>query len=107
MHCTNCHQAESSSIPHAPPGGPDWRLPPAVSPMAWRGLTPGEQCRMLTDRTKNGNRDLTQLLDHLKTDRLVISSWSPGPGRPVPPLTHDTFVQRFQEWIAGGAQCPQ
>ena len=42
MRCTNCHQETSSTIHHAPPGGPDWRLPPAATPMAWRGLSPGD-----------------------------------------------------------------
>lgn len=107
MRCTNCHQETSSTTPHAPPGGPDWRLPPAATPMAWRGLTPGDQCRMLLDRSKNGNHGLAELLEHVKHDRLVMASWTPGPGRPLPPISHDAFAQRFQEWVEGGARCPE
>lgn len=106
MRCTNCHQDESSTTPHAPPGGPDWRLPPAVTPMAWRGLSQRDVCRMLIDRNRNGNRSLADLLEHVAADPLVMSGWSPGFGRPVPPLSHEVFVQRFREWIAGGARCP-
>src|SRR5206468_3259312 len=107
MRCTNCHPESSSTVPHAPPGGPDWRLPPPATPMAWRGLSPGDQCRMLSDRSKNGNRGLADLLEHVKHDRLVIASWSPGPARPVPPMSHEAFVQQFQEWLGGGARCPE
>jgi hypothetical protein len=107
MRCTNCHQEASGSIPHAPPGGPDWHLPAAATPMAWRGLSPGEQCRMLIDRSRNGNRGLPELLEHVTTDGLVIASWSPGPGRSAPPLSHEVFVQRFKEWMESGAHCPE
>ena len=83
MRCTNCHQDVSSSTPHAPPGAPDWRLPPPATPMAWKELTPGDQCRMLKDQTKNGRRTLADLLEHVSRDRIVTSSWNPGPGRPA------------------------
>jgi hypothetical protein len=106
MKCANCHQEVSLAAAHTPPGGPDWRLPPPATPMAWRGLSAAQQCRMLKDRTKNGNRGLEELLDHAKNDRLVIASWQPGPGRAGPPVSHEVFVQRFSEWIAGGAACP-
>jgi len=107
MRCTTCHQEVSSTTPHAPPGAPDWRLPPPATPMAWKELTPGDQCRMLTDRTKNGNRTLADLLEHLDRDRLVVSSWNPGPGRPLPPLSHEALVQQFKTWIELGATCPE
>lgn len=107
MRCTNCHQVESSTIPHAPPGAPDWRLPPPRTPMAWTGLGPGDLCRMIKDPARNGNRGLPELLTHVTHDDLVIASWNPGPGRPVPPLTHEEFVRRFKEWIDGGADCPE
>jgi hypothetical protein len=106
MKCANCHQEASLAQPHTPPGGPDWRLPPAATPMAWRGLSAADQCRMLKDRTKNGNRGLEELLDHAKNDPIVNASWQPGPGRAGPPVSHEVFVQRFSEWIAGGAACP-
>jgi len=107
MHCTNCHQDVSWATPHAPPGAPDWRLPPMATPMAWKGLTLGDQCRMLKDPTKNGNRTVADLLEHVSRDRIVVSSWNPGPGRPLPPLSHEAFVQQFKAWIDLGAICPE
>jgi hypothetical protein len=107
MRCTNCHQDESLPVPHAPPGAPDWRLPPAATPMAWKGLTTGEQCRMLKDPSKNGHKTPPQLLEHVRHDPLVIASWSPGPGRAVPPISHEAFVEAVKNWIDLGAACPE
>lgn len=106
MRCSNCHQDASPPIPHAPPGAPDWHLPPASTPMAWNALTPGDQCRMLKDPGRNGNRTLADLLDHAARDPLVVASWNPGPGRRVPPLSHEIFVAQFTRWIELGAVCP-
>jgi len=107
MRCGNCHQEVSSLVPHAPPGAPDWRLPAPAVPMAWKGLAAGDQCRMLKDKTKNGNRTLADLLDHVSHDPLVAAGWNPGPGRPVPPLSHEAFVEQFKQWIETGASCPE
>ena len=75
--------------------------------MAWKGLAAGDQCRMLKDKTKNGGRTLADLLDHMSHDPLVVASWNPGPGRSLPPLSHDAFVQAFKAWIDTGAICPE
>ena len=107
MRCTNCHQEVSSLEPHAPPGALDWRLPPPSEPMVWRGLTIGDQCRMLKDPAKNGNRTLAALLEHAEHDHLIVGSWNPGPGRSVPPLSHSAFVEQFKLWIEMGAPCPE
>jgi hypothetical protein len=107
MRCTNCHQETSGSTPHTPPGAPGWRLPAAATPMAWHGLTPGQQCRMLKDRRTNGNRSLADLLDHADHDAIVLAGWNPGPGRTLPPLSHAAFVDRFKHWIDLGAACPE
>ena len=106
MRCTNCHQNVSSRLPNAPPGAPDWRLPPNDTPMAWKGLSAGDQCRLLKDSRTNGNRSLADLLTHTKTDPLVLAGWNPGPGRVVPALSHDAFVDQFKTWIDLGAACP-
>jgi hypothetical protein len=106
MRCTNCHQDVSSPLPHAPPSAPDWRLPPPATPMAWKQLTPGDQCRMLKDQTQNGNRTLADLLEHVSHDPIVTSSWNPGPGRLPPSLSHEAFVEQFKTWIDLGAICP-
>ena len=107
MRCTNCHQDASLPVPHAPPGAPDWRLPPAATPMAWKGLTVGEQCRMLKDPSKNGNKTPQQLLEHVRHDPLVRAGWSPGLGRALPPMSHEAFVEAVKIWIDLGAACPE
>lgn len=107
MRCSNCHQDASVPVPHAPPGAPDWRVPPSATPMAWKGLTVGEQCRMLKDTARNGHRTLAELLEHVRHDPLVLAGWSPGPGRTLPPISHDALVAQFKTWIDLGAVCPQ
>jgi hypothetical protein len=107
MRCTNCHQDKSLTVPHAPPGAPDWRLPPAATPMAWKGLSIGEQCRMLKDPSRNGNRTPQQLLEHVSHDPLVLASWNPGPGRLPPPMSHGAFVEAVRTWVDGGVACPE
>jgi hypothetical protein len=107
MRCANCHQNENSFAAHAPPGAPNWRLPPPSTPMAWQGLSTGELCRTLKDPARNGGRSLAQLVDHVETERLVLWAWNPGPGRTLPPLSHDQFVERVKQWIATGAACAE
>ncbi len=107
MRCANCHQETSSLAAHAPPGAPDWRLPPPDRPMAWKGLSPAELGRMLKDRAKNGNRSLADLVEHVTSDKLVTACWKPGPGRALPPLSHQEFVEKFTEWVNNGAACAE
>jgi len=106
LRCFACHQTENGKALHAPPGAADWQLPPQKTPMAWKGLSMGELCRTVKDPTKNGNRTLQDLIPHMDTP-LVRWAWSPGPGRTVPPLSHDEFVSRLKEWIDTGAACPE
>ncbi|MBV9182808.1 MAG: hypothetical protein JO356_15970 [Acidobacteria bacterium] len=106
MRCSNCHQDTNSSQLHAPPGCPDWRLPPPSMRMAWQGLSVGELCRTLKDPAANGNRSLEQLLEHFRNDRIVNWGWAPGPGRTIPPLSHDDFVAEVTRWVKMGSACP-
>jgi hypothetical protein len=106
LRCFACHQTANSRSPHGPPGAADWQLPPPQTPMAWKGLNASELCRTLKDPAKNGNRSLEDLISHMDTS-LVRWAWNPGPGRTVPPLSHDEFVSRLKEWIATGATCPE
>ena len=106
LRCFACHQTENGKSPHMPPGAADWQLPPPKSPMAWKGLSTGELCRTLKDPAKNGNRSLHDLIPHMETS-LVRWAWNPGPGRTLPPLSHDEFVSRLKEWIETGAACPE
>lgn len=106
LRCRACHQKENTNALHGPPGAADWQLPPPKTPMAWKGLSTGELCGTLKDPTKNGNRSLQDLIPHMDTS-LVRWAWNPGPGRTVPPLSHDEFVSRLKEWIETGAACPE
>lgn len=106
LRCFACHPTENSKTPHSPPGATDWQLPPAKTPMAWKGLGIGELCRTVKDPAKNGNRSLQDLIPHMDTS-LVRWAWNPGPGRTVPPLSHEEFVSRLKEWIESGAACPE
>jgi hypothetical protein len=105
LRCFACHQSENAAVLHGPPGAADWQLPPPKTPMAWKGLSTGELCRTLKDPAKNGNRSLQDLIGHMDTS-LVRWAWNPGPGRTLPPLSHDEFVSRLKEWIETGAACP-
>ena len=84
--------------------------------MSWE-LAPGvimsgpELCTTLKDKAKNGNRDLSQLVEHVQDDALVNWAWNPGvrpngEDRLTPPLSHEAFVAVFKEWVEAGAPCP-
>jgi hypothetical protein len=105
MRCGNCHQAENSAVPDAPPGARNWQLPPPATPMIFRGVSPGELCRTLKDPKANGGKSLDQLVEHVRSDKLVLWGFEPGDGRRPPPLDHETFVARFREWVSAGAPC--
>lgn len=107
MRCTNCHQDQNSTTLHAPPGRPDWRLPPPDKRMAWQGLSVGEICRALRDPARNGGKAPDQLIEHVRNDRIVNWGWDPGPGRSIPPISHDEFVAQVTTWVQTGAECPQ
>jgi hypothetical protein len=107
MRCANCHQETNTSIPHAPPGASGWRMPGAETRMSWQGLTTAQLCRSLKDPITNGKRSLQDLVDHAAMDKIVNWGWNPGPGRTVPPLSHDQFVERVKEWVAAGSPCPE
>lgn len=106
MRCSNCHQDQNSTILHAPPGRPDWRLPPPDMRMAWQGLSVGEICRALRDSARNGGKTPDQLIEHVRDDRIVNWGWDPGPGRSIPPVSHDEFVAAMTAWVQTGAACP-
>jgi len=103
--CTSCHRAQptaSGSIP----GAPDWRMPrPGMA--GWDGLTPAEVCAALKDPARNAGLSPDHLVEHLRTDALVLWAWAPGGIRSKPPIAHDEFVALMRTWRDGGAACPQ
>lgn len=107
MRCTNCHQDTNSQLPHAPPGRPDWRLPPPSLPLVWKGLSIAGICRSVKNPATNGGMSMAQLIEHVRDDPFVNWAWNPGPGRTLPAITHDEFVARFTEWVQTGAACPK
>jgi hypothetical protein len=105
--CSACHQEQNVAGLNMPPGAPNWHLPPANMPMIWEGKTPGEICRQIKDPKQNNGKSLAQIIEHVTADKLVMWGWDPGEGRMLPPMGHDEFARRFQEWAANGAACPQ
>ncbi len=106
--CMACHN-EANFDPARMPGAPSWHLAPAS--MAWEGKSPGELCRALTDRNKNGRRDLPATVKHLTQDKLVAWGWEPGiyvggkPREPVP-MPKAEFDRVVVAWANSGGACP-
>ncbi len=106
--CAACH-TDANFDPGRVPGAPNWHLAPAS--MAWEGKSAGELCRALTDRSKNGNRDLQATVRHLTEDKLVAWGWEPGidvygnPRQPVP-MPKAEFNRIVAAWAGAGGACP-
>ena len=101
--CTACHRDENNSYSGLP-GAPNWHLAPLS--MGWQGLNDTDLCNALVDKSKNGDRDIAALVEHMSTDNLVLWGWSPG-GRRTPVTTpHPQFVSELKAWAAAGAPCP-
>ncbi len=105
--CSACHQEQNVAGLNMPPGAPNWHLPPAATPMIWEGRTPGEICRQIKDPKQNNGKSLAQIIEHVTSDKLVMWGWNPGEGRTAPPLSHDEFAVKFQDWVRYGAVCPE
>ncbi len=105
--CSACHQEQNVAGLNMPPGAPKWHLPPANMPMIWEGKTPGQICRQIKDPKQNNGKTVAQIIEHVSSDKLVMWGWNPGEGRTLPPMGHDEFSRRFQEWARYGAACPE
>ena len=104
--CNTCHQDHNLAAAHLPPGAPNWALPPANTPMIWQGLTDAQICQSIKDPKQNKNRNLSQLVEHLTEDKLVMWAWNPGDGRTPVPMPHEEFSAKVKQWQAAGAPCP-
>jgi len=106
--CSACH-TDANYNPGGVPGAPSWHLAPAS--MAWAGKSAGELCRALTDRSRNGNRNLKATVEHLTEDKLVAWGWEPGidiygkPREPVP-VPKAEFDRIVMAWANAGGACP-
>lgn len=106
VRCSTCHQDHNVAGLHAPPGAPEWGLPPAAMPMIWKGLTDRQVCELFKDPTQNGHRTGQDILQHLKTP-LVLWAWDPGEGRAPVPMSKDEFLAHATDWVTHGAACPK
>jgi hypothetical protein len=109
LECAACHHAANYRASGVP-GASNWRLAPLS--MAWENLSPGELCRALQDKGKNGNRDLKATVEHLTRDKLVAWGWAPGSdasgkARDPVPIPKPDFIRIVHAWAKLGAQCPQ
>lgn len=108
LSCAACH-TDDNYDPGGVPGAPNWHMAPAS--MAWEGKSPGQLCRALTDRSKNGNRNLQATVEHLTDDKLVAWGWEPGidvygkPREPVP-MPKSEFNHIVMAWAETGGACP-
>ena len=111
--CTSCHGNENNTSTGIP-GRSDWHIAPIS--LAWESapgiaMTGPELCSALKDRLRNGDRDLSQMLEHVNSEHLVLWAWDPGTrwnhgARTMPPVSHEKFVSDFKDWIDSGASCP-
>ncbi|HEY6256927.1 MAG TPA: Isoquinoline 1-oxidoreductase subunit [Xanthobacteraceae bacterium] len=103
LQCNTCHGPENFD-PARVPGHPQWHVAPLS--MAWEGRSLGQICEEIKDRSRNGNRDLAELLHHVSEDSLVGWAWSPGAGRAPAPGTQARFGEIMRAWVEAGAACP-
>jgi hypothetical protein len=109
MKCASCHQEKNLPAEYglrAPPGAPNWHLPPANMKMVFIGLPAPELCRVLKDPKRNGGKTPAQLVEHVAKDKLVLWGWEPGGERTPVPVPHAEFVGAFKQWVSGGMPCP-
>jgi hypothetical protein len=109
MECQTCHgdaNRPASYGDRAPPGAPNWHLPPSETPMVFIGLTPRELCQAIKDRKSTGGKDLAAMHAHMRDDKLVAWGWTPGGNRTTPPASQAQAAAAFKTWIDAGAPCP-
>lgn len=102
--CTTCHRDANQPLAGVP-GAPHWHLAPRS--MGWEGLDDHALAEALKDRSKNGDRSLADLREHMSEDALVLWGWDPGPGREAVPVSHEAFVEALDAWIDAGAPSPE
>jgi cytochrome c553 len=105
LHCAACHQAANTAQGKVP-GAPNWHLAPLS--MRWQGLDKKGVCEQMRDPKRNGNRKGgAEVIEHMKTDPLVLWAWNPGANRTQPPMSHEDFVKVLEKWADAGMPCPQ
>jgi hypothetical protein len=110
LSCGSCHQDRNLPAEYgtrAPPGAPNWHLPPENMKMVFIDLSSAELCRVLKDPARNGGKSAEQLLEHVAEDKLVLWGWNPGGERRPVPVPHARFVDAVRTWVSGGMACPE
>lgn len=109
MECVTCHGVENrppSYGDRAPPGAPNWHLPPPETKMVFIGLSPRALCETIKNRRETGGKDLQAMHAHVRDDKLVAWGWNPGGGRSLPPFSKQETIAAFKTWMDAGAPCP-
>ncbi len=107
--CSTCHGTENPPNaygPEAPPGAPNWFLPPPEHKMVFINLSAAELCAVVKDKDRNGGKDFDALVKHVTEDKLVLWGWEPGGNRLPVSVPHEEFVAKFKQWAAAGGPCP-
>jgi hypothetical protein len=105
LQCSACHQTTNTGNGIVP-GAPGWHLAPLS--MNWEGLTKRQICMQMKDPARNGARRTGEkVIEHMRTDPVVLWAWEPGANRTTPPISHDEFVRRLEIWKNEGMPCPQ
>jgi hypothetical protein len=59
----------------------------------------------MKDPARNAGRHTgEEVIEHTKTDPLVLWAWAPG-RRTTPPLSHEKFVEALETWVKAGMPC--
>jgi hypothetical protein len=108
--CSSCHGEANLPAGYgaaAPPGAPNWHLPPPETKMDWIGVPAAELCALIKDGRRNGGKSLEEMFVHVRDDKLVLWGWAPGGERAPVPVPHAELVAAFRTWIDAGAPCPR
>ncbi len=109
LRCETCHQHENNNYSGVP-GAPEWSLAPLS--MAWEGLSRVEIAQSMMDPSRNGGRNLEQIVEHLTEHELVLWAWEPGVDangvpREKPPIPKEEYIKAVKEWAESGAYIPE
>jgi hypothetical protein len=102
--CNACHTRNNSLLPHGPPGAEGWLLAPI--PMQWFGKSSAEICAQIKDPTRNGDRTIAKIAEHIEKEPLVLWGWRPGPGREPAPYSAAEVAAFLRDWETAHAPCP-
>jgi hypothetical protein len=109
MECNTCHgdsNRPASYGDRAPPGAPNWHLPPPETKMVFIGLSPRELCETIKNPRMTGGKDLNAMYAHVRDDKLVAWGWNPGGNRAPAPATQAQAAAAFKTWMDAGSPCP-